>query len=235
VPWPAPSPSARTDLTLLWYNVFSRTRVDHARIAQALIDSPADIILLSEATPLQDQTETLFAAFPYHLGCEAKHCNFLVLSRIALTHPTLRLIEAQPPDRLAATQLELAGHEPLSVMGIHMVKPWYYGPTEHDRWYAQDTLRKIAGPLVVVGDFNAAPWSRRLKEFFRKFGLAPMPFPVPTWPAKAGRFGVPIDHVLVSGGARLVSITPWGAGLGSNHRGLLVGISVPAKADAGTP
>ena len=53
-------------------------------------------------------------------------------------------------------------------------------------------------------------------------------WPVPTWPAAAGRFGVPIDHVLVRGGPRLVSIAPWGAELGSDHRGLLAALSLPA-------
>jgi endonuclease/exonuclease/phosphatase (EEP) superfamily protein YafD len=109
----------------------------------------------------------------------------------------------------------------LNLIFMHMVKPWYLGMAAAER----EALDAALGgpkdlPLVLMGDFNAAPWSRRMRQVEQKHGLRHAPFPVATWPVEAGPFGLPIDHVLVRGRAELVSVDPWGAHLGSNHRGL---------------
>ena len=81
--------------------------------------------------------------------------------------------------------------------------------------------------MVAVGDFNAAPWGKSVQNVLKSSGMKALRWPVPTWPAAAGSFGLPIDHVLVRGGARVVAVHPFGVALNSNHRGLMADISLP--------
>ena len=86
---------------------------------------------------------------------------------------------------------------------------------------------------LVVGDFNATPWSNAFagpssRGWRRATGLAP------TWPvAWRGVMGIPIDHVLASsawrvGGARV------GPDIGSDHRPVMARLyAEPPAADAG--
>ena len=125
--------------------------------------------------------------------------------------------------------LAVPGHGAVVVAGIHQTKPWYLGlvggEAEAVRWGLRPGKRAL--PMVVAGDFNAAPWSLRMRRIQREQDLRFAAWPVPTWPAGAGGLGVPIDHVLVRGGAGIARLEPWGADLGSNHRGLIAGIDLP--------
>ncbi|MEZ6118460.1 MAG: endonuclease/exonuclease/phosphatase family protein [Pirellulaceae bacterium] len=77
-------------------------------------------------------------------------------------------------------------------------------------------------PTVVLGDFNATPWSEQIRRIglqnrFRAFGL-------PTWPSQAYGAGLPIDFVLASSKAKVVRVNtiPTDA---SDHQAVLVTIS----------
>ena len=126
---------------------------------------------------------------------------------------------------MAVVRLARPGEPPWTLVGLHMVKPWFFGITESEEWKLMYVLHRISGPLVLMGDLNAAPWSRRVHLLARRCALATPRLPRPTWPAGAGWFGLPIDHVLVRE-ARLTGLDRFGAGLGSNHLGLLARISL---------
>jgi endonuclease/exonuclease/phosphatase (EEP) superfamily protein YafD len=79
--------------------------------------------------------------------------------------------------------------------------------------------------VVAVGDFNAAPWGRTLRDLTGATGLRSLRWPPGTWPADLGL--VPIDLVLTGNGARITDIRTFGAGTGSNHRGIVAGIALP--------
>ena len=106
-------------------------------------------------------------------------------------------------------------------------------------WQAEDFHRfwsRSRAPLVVAGDFNAAPWSalvRRVEDITRTQVL-------PGWRPSffggvGGRsgllsvpFGLPVDHVLVSDGigaaqARTVALP------GADHRAVVVRLSAPLR------
>lgn len=75
-------------------------------------------------------------------------------------------------------------------------------------------------PVVVIGDLNVTPWSplyrslvddTGLTDSQRHHGLAP------SWPARLGRLGLPLDHVLHS--PELMTVErELGPSFGSNHR-----------------
>lgn len=82
-------------------------------------------------------------------------------------------------------------------------------------------LVRSRSPCLVLGDFNATPWSASLRLLEKEGGLrrARLPIgPFNTWAADAWHLlGVPIDHILYKGAARVedVGLLPWNL---SDHR-----------------
>lgn len=78
------------------------------------------------------------------------------------------------------------------------------------------------GPHVVLGDLNATPWSPTYRSLMRGTDLidSQRGFGIqPSWPAKAGPLGLPIDHVLHSPELTTVE-RRLGPRWGSDHRPL---------------
>lgn len=246
------------NLSLLWFNMYAENPLPAERLAAALGDSGADVIVLTEADAAWPALagpagpEGLAARYPYRLACPGR-CAMAVLSR--LPFETAEIIDngitAGDREILHVRLTPPGGAAPVSLLAVHMLKPWYLaftgGEMERLRW----VLRRYDEPTILVGDFNATPWSRRMRQIAgeEQLGFAgapdgpvpgwPVPawlvlaWPVPTWPASAGALGLPIDHVLVRGGITVASVAPWGgAALGSNHRGLLARLDVPGPVGA---
>lgn len=80
-----------------------------------------------------------------------------------------------------------------------MVKPLYMvDSAQEGRILARVLHEAPRVPLFVVGDFNAAPWIRRMLSLKRRHNLLGSALAVPTWPSKVGMVGILIDHVHVS-------------------------------------
>jgi len=74
--------------------------------------------------------------------------------------------------------------------------------------------------LVVIGDFNTTPWVPSFKRLTRGNGmtLTSNGFPyATTWPTELGLLGIPIDHILISEGMRVVRHES-ARNIGSDHR-----------------
>lgn len=80
-------------------------------------------------------------------------------------------------------------------------------------------------PCIVVGDFNATPWSTSFRDLQFASGLVNSQVGfgrAPTWPAGLGSLGmIPIDHLLHSEALATVDRTI-GEANGSDHRPLIV-------------
>jgi endonuclease/exonuclease/phosphatase (EEP) superfamily protein YafD len=64
-----------------------------------------------------------------------------------------------------------------------------------------DRARQIAGPVVIMGDFNATPWSRPFRRVLARSGLCDSRtgFGIAaSFPAASAIVRIPIDHVLAS-------------------------------------
>ena len=79
-----------------------------------------------------------------------------------------------------------------------------------------DQIAGLTDPVVVVGDFNATPYTPAFRSFVRNAGLTGACWFQGSFPSMARGLGLPIDHVLV----REARITELRAGrwLGSDHR-----------------
>lgn len=228
---------AQSDLRVLWINLLYENTTSPAYLAQRLIDSEADVVIVAEPLPLTSVLPRLDAHFPYRdgtVGCNPE-CGLLVLSRRPLG--TGGAIDLGPynPNGLYAFVLDPApqegaqeGHtQPAVIAAVHLLKPWYLAFIEGEQEHLDAALSFQSKPLLLVGDFNAAPWSRRLRELQRKHRLEPVWPPFATWPTRAGAFGVPLDQVMQRDGLHVVSARPWGEDMGSNHRGIMIEVDLP--------
>ncbi|RYE81614.1 MAG: AP endonuclease [Hyphomicrobiales bacterium] len=74
------------------------------------------------------------------------------------------------------------------------------------------TLAKLGDPLVIAGDFNAAPWSASVRTMAANSGTRIVAGIGPTWfvnflPPVFARFvGLPIDNILTSAGIEILKI-----------------------------
>jgi endonuclease/exonuclease/phosphatase (EEP) superfamily protein YafD len=87
---------------------------------------------------------------------------------------------------------------------------------------AQETM-----PVIVIGDFNATPWSYAFKDFSSETGLVNSQNGYgldATWPSTFPVTLVPLDHMLHSDSLTTVT-RKVGPDLGSDHLPLLVEVS----------
>ena len=225
---------AAANLSILWFNMYAGNPLPAEALVAALGDSGAEVIMMTEANAALPALDGLSSRYPYRLICPGR-CAMAILSR--LPFETAEIIDngvtAGERQILHVRLVPSGGTGPVSLLAVHMLKPWYLafsgGEMERLRW----VLKRYTEPTVLVGDFNATPWSRRMQMIARAGRMEFAGMPVPTWPASAGPVGLPIDHVLVRGGITVASVTPWGgAALGSNHRGLLARLLLPEQAGA---
>ncbi len=220
----------RTDLTVLWFNAFYENPIAPEQLEAAFRASGADIIAIGEANPALPAAAALRDLYPHMSGCrDPAACGILILSKYPLGQLAWEDLPSGP-GRFVTFWVAPPGRRATAIFVAHLVKPWYLGlaGAEKDTLFVPFFMRRDH-PLVVMGDFNAAPWSRRMRELEQLFGLTHPPQPLPTWPVGAGPLGVPIDHVLLRGEAALSGIETWGQGLGSNHLGLLARIEIAAR------
>ena len=78
-------------------------------------------------------------------------------------------------------------------------------------------VNSLGRNLVLMGDFNAAPWSRT-QQYLRQNGAfndhADLALTWPAWGPAIIR--LPIDHIMTRGQPRLLSFEP-GPNVGSDH------------------
>lgn len=104
--------------------------------------------------------------------------------------------------------------EPLRILSVHTLSP---KPTAGERTSVRDKqlasitewgVKQTNNPAVLVGDFNITPWSppfwrllkaAKLKDSSWYFGY------LPSFPAKLGRIGIPIDYALYNDHVEILS------------------------------
>lgn len=187
----------------------------------------ADVIVLIEMGPskrvLFDQ---LNVQYPFSAKCsDVTHCNFGILSKFPLSNISDRILWAGPPYMRASLGPEFGG---LTIFGVHTTR------FPHSRaQFKQVTslvaeLEKVAGPHIVMGDFNATPYSRVTQVLADQANLTRLTN-LPSWPARLGLPQVAIDHIFASRGIRQLESQSIGNSGGSDHFPITIKIAVPAK------
>ena len=146
-------------ITVAYANLYDANPVPQAA-AQALLETDADILVTSETTaPVAPQLQT---AYPHHLvnRDDPRTMRTAIWSRHPLGGGRLFLDNNLAPTGASAL-VTLAGGIRLHVTGVHFARA-----IEGLRQTQTKALGDIAGsralPRIVIGDFNAPPWSRTL-------------------------------------------------------------------------
>jgi endonuclease/exonuclease/phosphatase (EEP) superfamily protein YafD len=214
----------------------------HQRTIEFLMASDADIIgLIEVSTPWQQALAPLFAKYPYKVDCFATvpECETILLSKLPITAPRAERVLGGAPV-VVGGEVDWNGRR-FEVLATHLA--WPFTPDAEQRWRvvtdpaAIPTLEgrlpatrqasqahnlakfvnTLPADLVVMGDFNGAPWSRLQIAFSSATGLesaAGWELSWPTmlpWPLR-----LPIDHVLSRGH---LAVTDFSAGpeIDSDH------------------
>ena len=234
--WPEPgnaAPAGRgSELKVVTFNLLNDNRTNADKVRGFLIAQNADFIFLQEARGFiyasggpEAAARQLAPSYPYRSGCEpGQKCSLLLLSK----HPlrSVRRPDVSPGyHRFVIAEADVRGRD-VTLVGVHLAKPLESGRQEQQLTVVSDIVRDLPRPLILAGDFNAAPWSTALRRFLTKAGLVYSYGYHPTWPVWGHRLGLPIDHVIV-GGLRPVEAQAWPNAMGSNHFPVIAKMAAP--------
>jgi endonuclease/exonuclease/phosphatase (EEP) superfamily protein YafD len=229
----APASAGRgNELKVVMFNVMDQNRANPDKVRDFLIAQDADVVFLLEARGFitasggpEAAARQLAPSYPYRSGCRpGRRCSLVLLSK----HPLRAVRRPDLPlgyNRFVIAEAEVRGRA-VTLVGIHLSKPLEGGRQASQLAVIGDIVKDLPRPLILAGDFNAAPWSMAVRRFLAKAGLAYSYGYRPTWPVWARGFGLPIDHI-VTGGLRVVEVQVWPDGIGSNHLPVVAEVAMP--------
>ncbi|GAB4115473.1 MAG: endonuclease/exonuclease/phosphatase family protein [Roseiflexaceae bacterium] len=229
---PPPAPGER-DLRIVVYNLYYQNQTIEQAVAEVKRHNPDLIFLMEYSFDIQAQIEDDFAEYPYRLIQPSRFTMGLaVFSRFPLTSTTIHRAEATRIP-IFEVQVDVAG-QPLKLVGGHPWAPQPQWAQLHRDQMAEITRVAVQArqsspiPLIVVGDFNATPWSYTVQQLAeqaevrhirRAFDLRKTWYLFPL-------AGLPIDHVLVSPTLQVIE-QQYGDPAGSDHLPIVVDLRLP--------
>ncbi|HEY5926603.1 MAG TPA: endonuclease/exonuclease/phosphatase family protein [Kofleriaceae bacterium] len=194
-------PANGTPMRVLLLNVHTSSSA-FDDVKRLIADTNADIVGLLE---VDDRWLAALApavtAYPHRIETP-RDDNFgiALYSRMQLTGATEQLGSSLPT--VVAT-VDVAG-SPLGIVLTHPIPPVRAEPlamliSQLDA--VAQRSRSLGPPVIVMGDFNATPWSRPFRRFIGASGLCDTRAGFglqASFPAASTVLRIPIDHVLVS-------------------------------------
>lgn len=200
-------------------------KVDEVKAEIARLD--ADVIVLVELGPNKRVIfDQLVSQYPYQAKCsDTTHCNFGILSKYPLTKIGDRMIWEGPPYIRASLGPDFGD---LSIYGVHTTRfPFSRAQFTQIRAMAAE-LEAVTSSQIVMGDFNATPYSRVTQTLASQANLTRLTT-LPTWPATIGLPQVAIDHIFVSPGIRQLESESIGNSAGSDHFPITMKLAIPIQ------
>ncbi|WP_282609786.1 endonuclease/exonuclease/phosphatase family protein [Pelagibius sp. Alg239-R121] len=212
-------PKADTDFTLVQLNLNFRNRT--AKEAVRLIrESDADVVTLQEVSFFVWQTVSdLNQDYPYSVVCQFRRVGAVaVFSRLPFPTGLGPVRGCIIGEGLSWIRVEV-GDRTVTVASIHLHWPFPFGQAAQVE-RLEGHLQALPRPVVIGGDFNAAPWSHSVNRIGEAAdasvveGLRLTIYrPSLRW---APGLGLPIDHILVGPELAAVSAVR-GPAVGSDH------------------
>jgi endonuclease/exonuclease/phosphatase (EEP) superfamily protein YafD len=214
-----------SQVRIVWANL-ERHEGSLSLLAELARAQEADIVAITElpagdADDVRDAFED-FACFTSPTGPLTPFTTMIV-SRSPCSHKGQASNLSRPSD---ASYLDVGE---LRIVAIHPRPPGGNERTaERDAVIEAGVLLTLGMPqAVLIGDFNATPWSPvlidvRRRGFRRALCGAPL---APTWRSANPLLGLTIDHAYVYGDAAIADCRI-GRDIGSDHRHLIVDVSV---------
>jgi endonuclease/exonuclease/phosphatase (EEP) superfamily protein YafD len=222
-------------LRLVFANLL-RSNPDAQRLIDWVRREQVDVLVVAEALD----------AWPRQLAVLGEELPFIVRSRMGDVAIYSRHEIAGEPHHFFpaighAIAVEVAG---LTVIGVHTASPEdavHSAACDELIGMVGTYVENLRGPAVVVGDFNATPWSAVMRRLIARTGLAYGPGArIGTYPAEVGGrniptwLAIPIDIVLTRGGAA-VAERRHGPRVGSDHWPVIAEIQYSQRLDPSDP
>lgn len=232
------------DVTVMTANLLGKNPTLDLSLG-ALLAVDADVLVTVE-TPraVAKRPSVVSAHYPYSTVTKGTRNGVIVWSKFPLERIDLGKKNGTAP-AFAKARVDLGGGTGFGVTGVHLSWPLIANGVQSKQIASIGSLLPAkAGPQVLVGDFNAAPWSDAMRRVEANTGLRLIGGLRLTWrgvypnplhylmtgdlsgnglPAPIGHH---IDHVLLGGGigvdAAQVRSLP-----GSDHRAVWVSLQVP--------
>jgi len=179
-----------------------------------------DVLVLLELSPEYAKQLNNLEAYPHRqINADNSPFGMGLLSRYPLRD--VRVVHDEDDIPTITAELDVDG-KPLRVIAFHPMPPleprFHTARNEALKSMARDAQHNDA-PTVIVGDFNATPWSSAFTGL-DALGFRRASSLEGTWPAALGVMGLPLDQVLFSKTGAVESFRVID-GLGSDHRATL--------------
>jgi endonuclease/exonuclease/phosphatase (EEP) superfamily protein YafD len=226
----APAPGGGETFKLLHLNLRFDNPTPEA-VFELVTRTRPDVLALNEVSAeWRERLPRLLEVYPFHIVCEARHRigGVAILSRrpwaSAAGEP--RCLER---GSFAMATLDFGGTK-IDISALHLGWPWPY----EQAWnvgQVRPELAKLGNPAILVGDFNATPWSATAASVRQAGGLAAISGLGTTWlhhslPRALLPLGLPIDQAMLKGGIvvhEARTLEP----VGSDHLPVLLAFSLP--------
>lgn len=211
-----PTMIVKERINMMQFNLnFRNKNLD--KVQSYLLKESVDVATFQEVTYAHKaKLEELKDKYPYQVYCEfATVGGEMILSKYPFTNNG-GCVKGQG---LVWREID-TGNKKFSLVSLHLHWPYPYGQYNQITTLSKE-LEKIKGPIILGGDFNAAPWSyavERLAKASNSRIISGVRWSIkvdtpiaPVW--------LPIDHVLSYGFINEQIIT--GKDLGSDHLPIL--------------
>ncbi len=168
--------------------------------------------------------DALKTQWPYQATCwQENGCDMAILSKFPLSDVVGSDNWEGPPYILAKLPHELGD---ITVVGVHTTR-FPHLMHQYSQTKALVALLEVQpGKILLMGDFNATPFSRITGLLSQSLDLQLLTS-LPTWPATYGLPQLSIDHIFVRGGMRPLTRETIGEPGGSDHYPIQMTLSVP--------
>jgi endonuclease/exonuclease/phosphatase (EEP) superfamily protein YafD len=202
-------------LRIAHFNTFAGN-LDTVAIANEILRLDADVVSLVEMSGKKKAAiiPALKTQYPYSYDCSGvESCELVVLSKYPIEAAEGKAHWVGPPYVKASLGGEMSG---VTFVGVHT--------TRFPRSRAQLTqVRELArmletntDDLIIMGDFNATPFSRIPSTLEQGANVARLT-DLPTWPTHLQNPQLAIDHAFASKNFRVVGNQQIGEAAGSDH------------------
>jgi endonuclease/exonuclease/phosphatase (EEP) superfamily protein YafD len=218
-------PGERAITVASFNTLYDNEQADAVRAEIERLD--ADVISLIEFGPNKHAVlKALAAHYPYQSDCFAlNYCDLAILSKFPFASSSARANWQGPPLIMVKLGDEYGG---FTIIGTHTIRFPHSQAQFRQIKALADLVDTLTGPRLVMGDFNATPFSRMTATLASQTGLARLTV-LPSWPAQARLPQMAIDHIFASSGIRVLEHERIGEPAGSDHYPIIMKLAVPLK------
>ena len=202
-----------------------KNNFDYGAIATEVLRLNADVVSLVEMSPekMQAVLPRLKAKYPYIYDCGGGQiCDMAIASIYPILEKDGKDAWIGAPYIRVSLGGEMAG---LTVVGVHTTRFPYSRFQLGQVRELLKTLEANSGDLLVMGDFNATPFSRVTTTLEQGANLTRLT-ELPTWPTYVQLPQLAIDHIFASKAFRVVGNEQIGESSGSDHFPILMTLAL---------